>query len=86
MLRRMLSDSVSSTTATNVGSANAYKRLPSRERALTEIHVERMNSDSGAGLSTSRSRGCAVVETLFGVGLWLIWFRCTVKMAVLCED
>ncbi|KAG0578043.1 hypothetical protein M758_5G193700 [Ceratodon purpureus] len=48
MLRRMLSDSVSSTTATNVGSAYAYKRLPSRERALTEIHVERMNSDLGA--------------------------------------
>ena len=53
MLRSMLSDSVSSTTATNVGSAYAYKRLSSRERALTEIHVERMNSDLGAGLSNS---------------------------------
>lgn len=50
MLRRMLSDQVSSTTATNAGSAFAYKRLPSRERSLTEIHVERMNTDSGAGL------------------------------------
>lgn len=48
MLRRMLSDQVSSTTATNAGSAFAYKRLPSRERSLTEIHVERMNTDSGA--------------------------------------
>jgi sugar porter (SP) family MFS transporter len=42
----MLSDSVSATSATSVGSAHVYKRLPSRERALTDIKVERMNSDS----------------------------------------
>lgn len=61
MLRKMLSDSVSSTTATNVGSAYVYKRLPSRDRVLTEIHVERMNSDSGTG---SSSCSCyAVMET-----------------------
>lgn len=49
MLRKMLSDPVSATTATSVGSAHVYKRLPSRERALTDIKVERMNSDSATG-------------------------------------
>lgn len=49
MLRKMLSDSVSATSATNVGSAHVYKRLPSRERALTDIKIERMNSDSATG-------------------------------------
>lgn len=49
MLRKMLSDPVSAPTATSVGSAHVYKRLPSRERALTDIKVERMNSDSATG-------------------------------------
>lgn len=66
MLRKMLSDSVSSTTGTNVGSAYAYKRLPSRDRALTDILVERMNSDSGTGaVSSSCSYWCANMEIGF---------------------
>ena len=61
MLRRMLSDSASSTIATYSGSAYAYKCLPSREYQHTEIHIERMNNNSGAGLYCSYSYNYAVM-------------------------
>lgn len=57
-MKRMLGDSTNSLLTTN-GAANAYKRLPSRERH-PDIKIERVSSAAGASLLFSFLSGIAL--------------------------